>query len=112
MAAALHRASRMAAIKIGAELRLGTCFEVRADLEVRAGFEFLVAAIDFCPGKRPEAVHSEFFAAETAHYGTVDNGAAQLRYIDVAVLQLDAASRQVADEAARETIARAGRVEH
>ena len=55
-------------------------------LEVRAGFEFLVAGIDLRACERSETVHAEFLAAETSHDGSVDDGAAQFRHVDLPVL--------------------------
>ena len=74
-------------------------------------FELLIAGLDFFAGQGAEAVHAELLAAEAAHHGTVDHGAAQFGKIEIAVGGRDAAPGQVADEAAGEAIARAGGVE-
>src|ERR1035441_3634835 len=55
---------------------------------------------------------AEFLAAEAAHDGSVDHGAPQFGEIEIAVMGREAAARQIADEAAGEGIARAGRVEY
>src|SRR4249920_1764497 len=83
-----------------------------ATLKSRAVLELPIARLDFVAGERAEAVHPEFFAAETPHHRSVDDGAAQLGEVDVAARGIDPASRQVADESAGETVARAGGIEH
>src|SRR5450755_3876028 len=74
-------------------------------------FELLITGLDFFMGQGTETVHPELFAAEAAHDGTVDHGAPQFGKIEIAVGGRDAAAGQVADKAAREAIARPGRVE-
>src|SRR4051812_23449905 len=81
-------------------------------LERRAGFELVVTGIDLRPGEGTEAVYAEALAAEASHHGAIDNGAAQFGEIDGAGVRVDAAAGEIADEAARETVARAGGVEH
>src|ERR1017187_869526 len=84
----------------------------RQPLKRRAALELLVPRFDFLARQRAETVDSELLAAETAHDGAVDHGAAQVREIDLRALQRNAAARQIAHEAARETVAGAGGVEH
>src|ERR1035441_4045300 len=74
-------------------------------------FELLIAGLDFFTGQGAETVHPELFAAEAAHDGTVDHGAAQFGKLEIAVGGRDAAAGQLADDTAGEAIARAGRVE-
>src|ERR1035437_3727644 len=74
-------------------------------------FELLIAGLDLFTGQRAEPVYPELLAAETAHDGTVNHGAAQFGEFEIAVQRGDAAAGQIADEAAGEAIARAGRVE-
>src|SRR5690242_1350126 len=82
-----------------------------AALKRGARFKFAIARLDFLAGERAEAVHPELLAAEAAHDGAVDDGPLELGEVELAVLRRDAASGEVADEAAGEAIARAGRVE-
>src|SRR5450759_2113034 len=74
--------------------------------------ELLITGLDLFTGQRAETVHPELFAAETAHHGTVDHGAAQFGKVEIAVGRRDAPAGQIADEAAGEAIARARRVEN
>src|SRR5689334_17282769 len=74
--------------------------------------EFFEARIDLRSLERAEALHAETLTAETPHDGAVNHGTAQLAAADMVGLQIEALLREVADEAAREAIARAGRIEH
>src|SRR5581483_8478836 len=81
-------------------------------LERGAGFKLSIPAFDLLARERAETVDSEFLAAEAAHHRAVDDGALQLVEGKIAVRRGDAASGEVADEAARETVAGACGVEH
>src|SRR4051812_10225147 len=83
-----------------------------ARLEAGAGFEFVIAIVDLRAGQGPESVHAELLAAETAQDRAVDDGTPQIGDIDLVILRLDTLTGKIADEAARETIACAGRIEH
>src|SRR5665213_1357465 len=83
-----------------------------ARLERREGAELFKAGIDFFARERAEAFHSKAFAAEASHDGPVNHGAAQHAPADVIAFQAEAMLGQIADEAARETIARAGGIEN
>src|SRR5689334_6387735 len=82
-----------------------------AILERGKGAELFEARIDLRPLKRPEAFHAELLTAETSHDGAVDHRAAQLAPADVILFQIEALLGEIADEAARETIARASGIE-
>src|SRR5690349_5827839 len=82
-----------------------------AGLKRGAGFELVITRLDLVAGQRPEPVHAELFAAEAAHDRSVDDGALQFGKIQISVAGRNAPAREVADEAAGEGIARAGRVE-
>src|SRR4051794_19744969 len=83
-----------------------------AGLERGAGFKLSIPAFDLLARERAETVDSEFLAAEAAHYRAVDDGAFELVEGEVAIRRGDAASGEVADEAAGEAVAGAGRVEN
>src|ERR1035437_5491045 len=74
-------------------------------------FELLIAGLDLFTGQAAETVHPELFAAEAAHHGAVEHGAAQFGKVESAARGRDAPAGQIADEAAGEAIARARRVE-
>src|ERR1035437_206215 len=74
-------------------------------------FELLIAGLDLFTGQGAETVHPELFAAEAAHHGTVDHGAAHFGKVEIAARGRDAPSVQLANEAPGEAIARPGRVE-
>src|SRR5450759_2492076 len=96
MAAALTKASAASTIR---PLKRGVVLEL------------LITGLDLFTGQGAEPVHAELFAAEAAHHGTVDHGAAQFGKIEIAVRWRDAPAGQISDEAAGEAIARARRVE-
>src|ERR1035437_7402472 len=74
-------------------------------------FELLIAGLDLFTGQGAETVHPELFAAEAAHHGAVDHGAAQFGKVEIAARGRDAPAGQIADEPAGEAIACARRVE-
>src|ERR1017187_5783715 len=74
--------------------------------------ELAEAPVDLLACQRPEAVDTKLLAAEAAQDRSINDGAPQLLRVDVAALQIETLFGQVADEAARETIARARRIEH
>src|ERR1017187_980358 len=80
-------------------------------LKVGAVLELGIARIDFLAGEGSETLHTELFAAEATHYGAVDYGAAQIGEIEMALLEVEAAAGEIADEATGEGIARTGGVE-
>src|SRR5438270_11157234 len=93
-------------------LTTNSATNTRSELERGTVLELLIAAIDLFTGQGAEAIHPELFATEASHDGAVDDGAAQVGKIDIAIAGRNALSREVADEAAREAIARSGGVEH
>src|SRR5207244_12523069 len=103
---------RRAQVLLAGSRRVAVSPRRRVPLKLRAGFELLIARVHLGAGQRTEAVHAEFFAAETAHYGAVDDGATQIEEIDVAVTRINPARRKIADEPAGEAVARARGVEH
>src|ERR1035438_8542558 len=96
---------------MAAALSRASAANTRSALKRGVVFELLIAGLDFFTGQGAEAVHPELLAAEAAHDGTVDHGAAQFGKIEIAVGGRDAAAGQITDEAAGEAIARAGGVE-
>src|ERR1700733_8121568 len=62
--------------------------------------ELLEALVDVFAGERAETIHPEFFAAEAAHHGPIDHGAADLLGAPLAGLEIHALFGQIADEAA------------
>src|SRR5271156_1595422 len=72
--------------------------------------ELLEAGVDVGASQGPEALHAEFLAAKTAEHGAIDYSAAQDLRIDVAPFEIEAAFGEIADESAREAVARAGGV--
>src|ERR1035438_1477142 len=96
---------------MAAALSSNSAASTRSKLKRGVVFELLIAGLDCFTGQGAEAVHPELFAAEAAHDGTVDDGAAQFGKVEIAVGGRDAAAGQIADEAAGETIARARGVE-
>src|SRR5665213_2287380 len=83
-----------------------------ARLERREGAELFKAGIDFFTRERAEAFHAKAFAAEASHDGPVNHGSAQHAPADLIAFEAEAVLGQIADKAARETIARAGRIEN
>src|ERR1035438_5877890 len=96
---------------MAAALTSASAPSTRKTLKRGVVFELLITGLDFFTGQGAKTVHAEFLAAEAAHDGSVDHGAAQFGEIEIAVMGREAAAGQVADEAAGEGIARAGRVE-
>src|ERR1017187_1942217 len=96
---------------MAAALSRASAANTRSALKRGVVFELLIAGLDFFTGQGAEAVHPELLAAEAAHDGTVDYGAAQIGKIDLAVGRADAVAGQIADETAGEAIARPGGVE-
>src|SRR5437660_1155556 len=84
----------------------------RRFLESGESSEFFKALIDVFAGQGTKTLHAELFATETTHYGTINHGPMQFMHVDIAVLQIEAPFRQVANESARETVARARRIEY
>src|SRR5260370_10543084 len=82
-----------------------------AALERRELAELFKTGIDLCARERAEAFHAKSFAAEAAHDGPVNHGPAEHAAADMIALQAEAMLGQVADEAARETVAGAGGIE-
>src|SRR4030088_1406653 len=83
-----------------------------AGSEIRTGLELVIALIDLRAGEVPETIHAEFLAAEAAHHGAVDNGAAEICFIDIPILGFNPLAREVANETSRETVPSASRIEH
>src|SRR5580692_7341543 len=81
-------------------------------LKIRESAEFFEAGIDFGSREGAESLHAKAFAAEAPHHGAVDDRAAQFSAADVVLLQVETLLRQVADEASREAVPRAGGIEH
>src|ERR1035437_8960693 len=57
-------------------------------------FELLIAGLDLFAGQGAETVHPELFAAEAAHHGAVDHGAAQFGKVEIAARGSVAAAEQ------------------
>src|SRR5580765_7541770 len=74
--------------------------------------ELFKSGIDFFTRERAEALHAEAFAAEASHDGPVNHRPAEHAAADVIAFQTEAVFGQVANESARETIARAGGIEN
>ncbi len=74
--------------------------------------EFFEAGVDFFASQGAEAVHAEFFAAETSHDGAVDDSSAEVAAAEVAGFEVEALGREIAEESARETVACACGVEN
>ena len=66
----------------------------------------------FIASERAETIHAELLATETAHHGAVDDGAAQLGRIEIAVRGRNTPTCQIADEASGKAIAGTGGIEH
>src|SRR5258708_24977769 len=77
-----------------------------------AGAELVEAGVDFLPGQRSKTIHAELFAAKTAQHGSIYHGAAQFFIIHVSRFQIEPLLSEVSNESARETVARAGGIEH
>src|SRR5260370_33676933 len=73
--------------------------------------ELAEAPVDLLTRQRPKAVDAELFTAEAAQDRSVNDGAPQLLLVDMALLQIAAFFRHVADEAAGETVACARGIE-
>src|SRR5215472_15697958 len=79
--------------------------------EGRELFKFLEARIDLLASEGAEAVYTEALAAEAAHHGTVDYGAAEFVRVDVFRTQVHTGARQRSHKSAREAVARTGGIE-
>src|ERR1044071_4105191 len=82
-----------------------------ATLERGETAELFEPRIYLRPLELAETFHAELFAAEAAHHRTVNHGAAQFTPADVVFFQIEPLLGQVADEAARKAVARAGWIE-
>src|SRR6266481_2186997 len=74
--------------------------------------EFVEAPVDLLARQRTKAVHAELLTAEAAKNRSINDRAAQFLPVDVALLQIAALFGQIADEASRETVPGARRIEH
>src|ERR1700733_13279597 len=83
-----------------------------ARLERREAAELFEPRIDLRPLERAETFHTELLTAETSHDRTVDYRAAQIAPAEVIAFEIEALLRQITDEAARETVSRAGWIEN